>query len=308
MEPRVSVIGISFEHAAFIEKAIDSLLAQDYPNLEVILMDDGSKDESAALLKKVSEGREDIQLILHDQNLGYTKTFNEGLALATGDYIIDFALDDVMLPGFISKSVEALEKMGPDYGVCFCNADYIDAHDKVLGNHYDQLKAKGMIEQMPTGDIFEMLMRRYFICTPTMVIRKNVFERIGGYDPELAYEDFDFWIRSGRYFKYHYLDAVLMQKRKIATSMSANRLKHWQNQQLESVYKVCEKAFALCKTRQEIKALKGRLAYEYRQSMRSDHGDLAKKYLHLLKQTGAGTFLLQFWGILIRLGFNPKRT
>ena len=307
MNTKVTVIAIAYNHAPFIQEALESVEAQAYPNLELILLDDGSSDESADVLSIMAAKLDVAKLIVHEKNEGYTRTFNQGLALATGDYVIDFALDDVMLPGFISKSVAALEAAGAYYGVCFSNADFIDAHSKLTGNHYEQLMKKGMIEQMPRGDVFEMVLKRYFICTPTMVIRRQVFDRIGGYDADLAFEDFDFWVRSSRYYKYCYVDEVLLQKRKLDNSMSANRLIHWQNEQLNSVYEVCEKAFALCKSKAEIEALRQRLSYEYRQCIRTDHSVLATKYLLLLKQTGAGTWLTQFWGWLIALGFDPKR-
>lgn len=307
MKPRVTVIGIAYQHEAYIHQALDSLWRQNYPNLQVILMDDGSKDGSAEVIKNWVADKPSIKLLLHEHNVGYTKTFNEGLALAEGDYVIDFALDDVMLPGFIAKSVEALEKAGLAFGVCFSNADFINPEGKVTGNHYELLKQKGMIQEMPQGDIFEMVLRRYFISTPTMVIRKAVFDRLGGYDPELAYEDFDFWVRSSRYYAYCYLDEVLMQKRKLDTGMSASRLKHWQNEQLNSVYKVCEKAFALCKTKGELKALRERLAYEYRQCVRADHEELRGNYIDLIMKAGGNGLLSRLTGLAIRLGLDISK-
>jgi len=306
MSPKVSVIAIAYNHAPYIKEALASIEKQ-YPNLQLILMDDASSDNGAHLLKEWAAGQEEVTLVLHDQNVGYTETFNEGLALAEGDYIIDFALDDVMLPGFIQKSVDALEKTNAEYGLSFANADYIDKTSTVISNHFDSLKQKGMIKEMPQGDVFEAVLKRYFIATPTMVIKRKVFDRIGGYDPELAYEDFDFWVRSSRYFKFLYLDEVLIQKRKIETSMSANRLKHWQNEQLDSVYQVCEKTFALCKGKRELKALKQRLAYEYRQCIRTNHSDLAAKHIELTKRLDGNVLLLRLQGLLISLGIDFKR-
>ena len=107
--------------------------------------------------------------------------------------------------------------------------------------------------------------------------------------------------------KYIYLDEVLMQKRKLDTGMSANRLRHWQNEQLSSVYKVCEKAFALCKAKSELKALRERLAYEYRQCIRTDHSGLAKKYLDLYRRAGGNTAMLKFQSLLMGLGIDRSR-
>ncbi len=308
MSALVTVIGIAYNHSAFIQEALQSLWAQTYDNLQVILLDDASADASQELIKNLIADKEGVTFIPHKTNRGYTATFNEGLKMAKGEFIIDFALDDVMLPDFIEKSVNALEAAGEDYGVSFTDAVYIDKRSNETGQHFASLRQKGLIDEMPQGDIFEMLLRRYFICTPTMVIRKTVFDRIGGYDESLAYEDFDFWVRSGRYFNYVYTDEVLMKKRKLNTSMSANRYRHWQNEQLSSVYQVCEKAFSLCKTRAELKSLRWRLFYEYRQALRSGHAELAAKHKALYRRAGGAGIPLLLFKSLFTLGINLTRT
>lgn len=307
MKPLVTIIGISYNHEAFIKEALESLWAQSYDNLQVILLDDASTDQSQQVITDLISGKEEITCIPHKTNLGYTTTFNEGLALARGEFIIDFALDDVMLPDFIEKSLNALESAGKQCGVSFTNAIYINEQSEETDNHYELLKTKGMISEMPQGDVFEMIIKRYFICTPTMMIRKEVFDRLGGYDETLAFEDFDFWVRSSRYFEYVYTDEVLMKKRKLNTSMSANRYRHWENKQLNSVLKVCEKAFTLCKNKAELKALRSRLFYEYRQTLRADFSDLSHHYKELFRQAGGNPLWLSIVGMFIKLGIDKRR-
>lgn len=288
MKPLVSVICISFNHAPYIEEALKSVFEQRYENLEVVILDDGSSDESQQVIEKVIGDRKAV-FIPHESNLGYTKTFNQGLALAKGDFIIDFALDDVMLPDFVQSGIDRFEKESASTGVVYSNADYINTHSKVIGNHKEALLKKKLVSEFPEGDIFEQVLRRYFICTPTMIIRKQVFDRLGGYDETLAYEDFDFWVRSSRYWGYAYLDEVHMQKRKLPTSMSASRYHHYQNDQLLSTLKVCKKAFHLAKSKPEVRALKERINYEYRQCLRNDTKELAQEYKELLELVGGKT-------------------
>lgn len=304
MSQLVSVICISYNHAPFIKEALNSVFTQSYPNLEVIILDDGSKDQSQEKIEQLILGKENITFLPHVENEGYTQTFNQGLRLAKGEFIIDFALDDVMLPDFIEKSVERLTELGGDYGVSFSNAQYINAQSEVIGDHNAILRKKGLIDKIPEGDVFEMILKRYFICTPTMVIRKVVFDRMGGYDEGLAYEDFDFWVRSSRHFKYAYIDEALVQKRKLKNSMSANRYLHRKNEQMVSVFKVCQKAFTLCKSKSELNALKERLYYEHRQCIRNEADILAKDYLVLMKAVGGDLAKTKLIGWLIRLGFS----
>lgn len=308
MKPLVTVIGIAYNHAPFIKEALESVWAQTYDHLQLVLLDDGSSDESQQEIRDLIADREGVTFIPHEENTGYTATFNEGLTHAEGAFIIDFALDDVMLPEFIEKSVAALDKAGTGYGISFTDAAYINRQSVETDQHFALLKKKGMISDMPQGDIFEMVLKRYFICTPTMVIRREVFDRIGGYDEELAFEDFDFWVRSARYFRYIYTDEVLMKKRKLDTSMSANRYRHWENEQLTSVFRVCEKAFALCKTKAELKALRIRLFYEYRQALRAGHADLAARHAALFIKTGGMNLPLLLYKVLSKLGIDFKRT
>lgn len=286
MRPLVSVICISFNHAAYIEEALQSVFAQTYEAIQVIVLDDASSDTSQDEIRRCLKGKE-ITFIPHSKNLGYTKTFNEGLAKAEGKYVVDFALDDVMKPNFIASGITRFEQLDHCTGVVYSNADYIDKESKIIGNHNDILFKKGLINHIVEGDIFFWLLQRYFICTPTMIIRKEVFDRLNGYDETLAYEDFDFWIRSSRYWDYAYINQIHMQKRKLENSMSSNRYRHDQNEQMKSVLMVCQKAFHLCKTKEERKALGIRLNYEYRQCLRNGADHLADGFLELLKSLGS---------------------
>jgi len=303
MRPLVSVICISFNHAPYIEEALKSVFEQSYANIEVIILDDGSGDGSAEVTRTLISDKE-ISFITHQTNLGYTKTFNQGLALAKGEFVIDFALDDVMLPDFIASGIDRFEKEPVSTGVVYSNADYIDATSKVIGNHKEILLKKKLVSELPEGNVFEQVIRRYFICTPTMIIRKQVFDRLGGYDETLTYEDFDFWVRSSRYWNYAYLDEVHMRKRKLQTSMSASRYHHHQNDQLETTLNVCKKAFHLCKSKAELRALNERLNYEYRQCLRNDAIELAEEYKDLLQLMGGHTHMVSKLVNYLKLDFH----
>lgn len=296
MSALVSVICISYNHGPFVKKALESLFSQTYDSIEIIILDDASKDNSVAQIDQTI-GDRIVKRIYHKHNLGYTKTFNEGLSHCNGEYIIDFALDDVMKPNFIERSIQAFESSNVQTGVVFSNADYIDAQDHVIDNHNELLLKKGMIKEVPSGKVFEWVLKRYFICTPTMVIKKEVFDRLSGYDESLAYEDFDFWVRSSRYWQYAFIDEVLLQKRKLKNSMSSQRYAHHFNEQMSSVFKVCQKAFHLCKNRNEFKALHERINYEYRQCIRTGNVSLANKYRYLMRETGGR---LRFWSRLAK--------
>jgi len=178
MRPLVSVICISFNHALYIEEALKSVFEQSYPNIEVIILDDGSGDGSAEVIRTLISDKK-ISFIHHQTNLGYTKTFNQGLALATGEFVIDFALDDVMLPNFMASGIDRFEKEPVSTGVVYSNADYIDANSKVIGNHKEILLKKKLVSELPDGNVFEQVIRRYFICTPHYDYQKTSVRSLG---------------------------------------------------------------------------------------------------------------------------------
>jgi len=306
MKPLVSVICISYNHAPYIKEALESLFNQTYSNVEIIIADDASSDSSQDVIKELIAENTEIQTIFHKSNCGYTSTFNRAFGKAKGKYLVDFALDDIMLPDFIEKSVERLEKVGEALGVSFSNANYINANSENIGDHNEILRKKDLIDEIPQGDIFEMTLKRYFICTPTMVIRKSVLDKLEGYDETLAYEDFDFWVRSSRFVGYTYIDEILVSKRKLTNSMSVQQYNHIHNLQLLSTLTVCKKALHLCKTRSEHKALAERVNFELRHCLTSGAFEIAQGFLEILKSLKDNTLRLFVYKTLLVLKLDYR--
>lgn len=275
--PLVSVVCLCYNHARFVEEAIESVLAQTYPNVELIILDDASADNSVAVIEKKIADHPDIKFLSLKENVGNCKAFNTGYALSSGQYIIDFAADDILYPNRIEVGVKDLKKAGDAFGVHFSDADWIAEPGELLFRHSDRFPHN----TIPQGDIYKHLISKFFICSPTMMFTRAVMEHLGGYDENLKYEDFDFWIRSSRRFKYVYSPQVLVKKRVVKTAMSADQFKVG-SPQLESTYRVCEKILALNKNNDEKNALQKRIFYEIRVSLRLFTFSLAWKYFLLL--------------------------
>ena len=265
--PLVSVIGLCYNHERFIREALESVRQQTYGAIELIIVDDASTDQSIAVIRSFLqeiEADDNIKTCFLPENLGNCAAFNRGLALAQGKYVIDFATDDIMLPERITQQVSFFEALDETYGVIFSEAQYIDEDGRPLRYHYrDWLKH---IYPIPTGDIYARLLSTYFIAAPTMMMRKQVLDELGGYNEQLAYEDFDFWIRSARDYRYAYQDICATQIRKHDHSMSASLYRRGDSQ-LYSTYLVCLKAKELNRTEEERRALIQRVQYELRQAL-----------------------------------------
>jgi len=263
--PLITIICISHNHEKYLSEAVNSVINQSYQNIETIIVDNGSRDDSQKLIKKLASDHPGIKMILLNENLGNCRAFNLALAESKGEYIIDLSADDVLLPDRTEEGLNSFKEYGQEYGVNYTDAVYIDNSGKILGQHYKR-DEKGLLkDHVPEGNIYADLLARYFICTPTMMIRKSVFTQLGGYDENLTYEDFDFWIRSGKITKYCYTDKILVKKRVLENSLSSNQYKQNSNM-LSSTYQVCLKAEELNESESEIKALCQRSKFEFRKA------------------------------------------
>jgi glycosyltransferase involved in cell wall biosynthesis len=260
----VTVICVCYNHARFVTEALDSVINQTYPNVELIVIDDGSADGSGKVIKRWMANYPDCTLIMNGKNLGYCKTFNKAFQISKGKFIIDLSADDVLMPDRIGEGVTILESVNEDVGVTFSDAQYIDEQSNPIRLHSEKYPHA----TIPGGDVYKEVIQRYFICSPTMMFRKSVLDSLQGYDESLAFEDFDFWIRASRSFKFIYSPKVLVKKREVSTSMSAKQFKR-SNPQRWSTLEVCKKIKLLNRTQEEAVALKRRVWYELRVSATS---------------------------------------
>ncbi len=294
-----------------MEEALHSVFIQNYPALEIIIVDDASTDQSVARIQnflKTNSARHAIKTIFLAENLGNCAAFNRGLAEATGKYIIDFATDDIMLPARIGKQARCFEKLDARYGVIFTEAEYVNESGKHLYFHYRDRLCSKFGGNVPRGNIYAHLVGDYFISSPTMMIRKTVFDRLNGYDETLAYEDFDFWIRSSRFCAYHFMDECLTKVRKSTKSLSSGWYKKG-DVQLHSTYLVCLKIKELNKSQAEKSALIKRLRFEIRTSIFTGNQQEARLFLSLLKEIGGfnGFYQLLHWVSMLNFPLSPVR-
>ena len=134
--PKVSVIMPNFNHAPYLKQRMDSILAQDYPDFEVILLDDASTDDSLAILRSYEKHPKVKTLIASKTNSGNTfLQWEKGLKQATGDYIWIAESDDVAAPNLLSRLVEAMEQK--DATLAFCHSQWIDSEGKPIARSQD---------------------------------------------------------------------------------------------------------------------------------------------------------------------------
>lgn len=145
--PRISVVTPSFNQADFLERTIHSVLDQDYPNLEYIIIDGGSTDGSVDIIRKFEKR---LAFWVSEPDAGQANAINKGLRLATGEWVAWQNSDDIFFPGAFSQLASAARKH-PTADLIIGNMDLIDAHDQVLRDMkyvkptYEALLAEGMV-------------------------------------------------------------------------------------------------------------------------------------------------------------------
>lgn len=280
-KPLVTVILTSYNQEKYIEEALTSVFYQTYPYIQLIVIDNASTDNTLGVIENFKPKAPAFQLIRNRRNIGLCRAFNQGLNIAQGKYVIDLSGDDVMIADRIEKQVAAFEQLSDDYAVVFTNARYIGKAGQRLHNHYE-VDGKGKATcKVPSGDVYKNILERYFICTPTMMMRTAALQQLGGYDENLTFEDFDFWIRSSVRFKYFYLDEILTKKRVLKTSLSTAVYKKGSGM-LQSYYAVCNKAYDLNRDQKEFDLLAARIRTFIRKCLYAQEFELAVRFRRLL--------------------------
>ncbi|MFC2188267.1 glycosyltransferase family 2 protein [Fulvivirgaceae bacterium LMO-SS25] len=282
--PLVTVIVLCFNQAKYLREAVQSVMEQDYKSVEIIIVDDASTDRSREVAKEILSDHPEVKSILLEENLGNCRAFNRGLQLAGGKYVIDLAADDLLMPNRIKLGVRELEAKGEKFGVHFSDAYICDENAEIVNTHYSRDGNGKLLETVPQGEVYVDLLARYFICAPTMMMRKSMLNELGGYNEELSYEDFDFWIRSSRNYQYAFSDDILVKKRNLPNSLSKQQYR-WRSKHFESTYKVCKMAFSLNRNATEHKALRRRILYETKMSLKNIKLIISIKYLNLMLRT-----------------------
>jgi glycosyltransferase involved in cell wall biosynthesis len=280
-QPLVTVIITAFNHEKYIEEALRSIDGQTYRHIQLIIIDNASTDGTLAIIERYLASNEQAILVKQRRNIGLCGALNHGLSLAKGKYIVDLSADDVFLSNRIEHQVEAFENLSDDYAVIFSNAQHIDDNGKFIRNHYEVNEAGKTINTIPTGDVYKNVLEKYFICTPTMMIRTDTLREMNGFDESLKFEDFDFWVRSAVRYKYFYQDEVLTLKRDTPGSLGTHIFEP-KSGMLESCYTVCNKAYDLNRNQEEFDLLAARIRSFIRKCWYAQEFELALKFRKLL--------------------------
>ena len=194
--PTLSVVTPAYNQAQFLRDTIESVLSQDYPNIEYVVLDDGSTDETPKILAEYGD-----RFVWETQpNMGQTPTINKGWAMTSGEFITWLNSDDTFYnPTSVSEALKYLID-DPSIGIIFADSMFTEADGTELE---------------PTRPIRDFTYRKMVlncensISQPSAFIRREIVDKVGALDPKYYYfMDWDFWLRAGIYYKIEHVEAI----------------------------------------------------------------------------------------------------
>jgi glycosyltransferase involved in cell wall biosynthesis len=241
-KPLVSVIISSYNMAALIPETLDSVLAQSHQPLEVIVVDDGSKDDIAQVVERFAPR---VRFVALQNSGGPSAPRNHGLRLARGQYIAFFDADDIMCVEKIARQVDFLERH-PQASCVLMNYRNFDAAGPAAQSHFEtcvilKRQLAGARETVLDGDVAtRILLEENYAITGSPLFRRSVFDRVPPFDEALlASEDFDLIYRVVRATGAGFLDEIGFLRRLHGGNMS-NRAEHILNFKVVSRRKFLE--------------------------------------------------------------------
>ena len=283
-KPLVSVICLNYNHSKYVIESLNSVKNQSYRNIELIIVDDYSIDNSVDIISSWLEKNPEIVFLQNNSNLGNTKSFNKAAKIAKGDYLIDLAADDILLPQCIEKQIDKFNNSEyKNLGLVYGNLENIN-EDGSFNSYYFEVNTNKKVQtKRETGNIYiSIISTGKIICSPSAMYRKSVFDKLGGYDENLVYEDLDYWIRLSRKYKIDFIDEVLVKKRMLKNSLGTKfHQKQFSKRMGESTYKIILKTLSLCKNNEEYRALLKKVHYEIILNFKTNNFFLCGKLLYL---------------------------
>lgn len=227
-KPLVSIVFTSYNHKEYLRQALDSLVNQTYPNLEIIIIDDCSTDGSQEILKEY-EHYDNIDLKLQTNNSGsYVKASNYGASFAKGEYILFAQCDDFAESNQIQKLLEVFEK-NPSIGVVFSKSNLVDENGTVFNDDFLGRERSFKKKVSNDGLIKGKEMKEFlsFSCViPNLsaaLIKADLFRKINGLsDKYLVVADWEFWLDLTEETDFYYVSEPLNYFRQHATTIRSS--------------------------------------------------------------------------------------
>ena len=190
-QPRVSILIPSYNHSAYIEKTIRSVWEQNYSNLELVIIDDGSTDNSREILARLKLVSPILMVIIEQENVGICRTLNRALEKSTGEIIGVLASDDIMLPGRVNQEIAQFTSL-PTLKVLYTNGQF-QAENVILDDAHKSIKPYLKRGVVATSNHILSAVPGLYI--QALLIRRDFLLSVGGFDEDTGSDDWSLNIR-----------------------------------------------------------------------------------------------------------------
>lgn len=179
--PRVTIVVTAYNSERYLRDTLQSLVNQSYPNLEILVSDDGSSDSTLEIVNDFVARYMNVKLNANKKNLGIAKNYNLAVTMATGEFVIGISHDDLLPPTHVEKMIACFDN--PRIGLVHCNAVQIDAYGVEKG-----FVAKDSEKIKKTKNPMKWLCFNNFIQSCGLMFRKEAFLKFGGWDESFSYD------------------------------------------------------------------------------------------------------------------------
>lgn len=219
--PLVSIIACCYNHEKFVEETLDGIISQTYENIELIIIDDFSTDNSVTKINNwIKKHKHECLFIQNIENIGVVKTLNKALIKCKGKYFSMISCDDIYLPKKIESQIHCFEKIDDDYSAIYSDAYIIDKNSIY---QYGTQISINQINKPSSGNIYEDLIRKdNFIPALSVIYKTEIIEELGYYDESLIYEDYDMLLRLSKQYKIYFQKEIECCYRQHQTNMNYN--------------------------------------------------------------------------------------
>lgn len=202
--PRISVVMPVYNTERYLRQATESILNQTFRDFEFIIIDDCSTDSSPEIIQEYAGKDRRIRVLHNSRNLNNARARNRGIKVATGKYVAQMDSDDISLPNRLKKQFKFMEEH-PEVVVSGGAVELIDENDRPLG-----------VKRFPLSDqeIRKHIFRHNPLWHPLTIFRKDILDRVEGYDPNLAVAvDYELYFRMGQFGNFANLPEVMLRYR-----------------------------------------------------------------------------------------------
>jgi glycosyltransferase involved in cell wall biosynthesis len=207
--PLVSVVMPSYNYDEFVSESIESVLGQDFDDLELIIVDDASTDASRQIIQKYAAEDTRIRVILHETNCGFAKTMNDGIETAKGEFVAAIDSDDVWAKDKLTKQLAVTASN--ENLIVWSEGEVIDRKGHPVGKSFSEFN--GTVSRKKSGDISQELLRRNYIFGSTLLFKRTNLGEIRFDERLMLVNDWKFVLDLARKYEFYYIAEPLVQYR-----------------------------------------------------------------------------------------------